>query len=682
MDKFRIASHQILDVPDREFFSFSFDGREMRASAGETLSSALFANGVRVFGEKKGRPQGIFCANGQCSQCTVIADGRAVKACMTLVREGMEVFPFKNPISPASGVPVPEGFRETAEVECGALVIGAGPAGMRCAAELADAGVDVVLVDDKDRAGGKLLMQTHPFFGSKEECHAGTRGFEIASILYDEIRSRERIRFFPSSSAIGIFRDKKVGVMTPDGYMIVSPKATVVATGARERALAFPGWDLPGVYGAGAFQTLLNRDLVRPSERLFIIGAGNVGLIAAFHALQAGIKVTGICELAPSAGGYMVHALKLKRLGVPFYFGHTAVRAEGDGSSVKSITIAKMENGRPAPGTFRTIEADTVLIAVGFQSVNELYEQGRSAGCDVFACGDASEIAEASAAMFSGAITGRRVAAFLGKDVEVPEDWVRKFEMMKSRPGKVHELQREPDAKVYPALRCVQEIPCNPCSFACPNKSIRLSGESITSVPIFEGRCVACGKCVAVCPALAITVVDLRNAEKPVVMLPYELGAELIHEGDEVELTGMSGERLGKGKIERIASSKAFGKRLVVTVSASEGQCRAAAGFIVPSLETHETPPSPGDVDLPDDDVIVCRCESVTAGRIRELVRGGAESLQELKARLRCTMGPCSGRTCGQLIARICRSEGLEVEGLSLRPLEFETTFGELAGIE
>ena len=84
-----------------------------------------------------------------------------------------------------------------------------------------------------------------------------------------------------------------------------------MTSGAREKSLAFPGNTLPGVYGAGAFQTLVNRDLVRSAERLFIVGGGNVGLIAGYHALQAGIPVVGLVEALPECSGYKVHKDKL-----------------------------------------------------------------------------------------------------------------------------------------------------------------------------------------------------------------------------------------------------------------------------------------------------------------------------------------------------------------------------------
>ena len=123
----------------------------------------------------------------------------------------------------------------------------------------------------------------------------------------------------------------------------------LVASGARE-SLVFPGNTLPGVYGAGAFQTLVNRDLVKPCENLFIIGGGNVGLIAGYHAIQAGIHVAGLVEAAPECGGYKVHKDKLIRSGVPVYTSHTVLEARGI-EKVESVVIAEVDrNFQPILG--------------------------------------------------------------------------------------------------------------------------------------------------------------------------------------------------------------------------------------------------------------------------------------------------------------------------------------------
>ena len=84
MRDYRVATHPILPIPERETIEFTWKGQKLQAQAGETIATALFANGIRIFGyhPKDGSPQGIFCANGQCAQCTVIADGLPLKSCM------------------------------------------------------------------------------------------------------------------------------------------------------------------------------------------------------------------------------------------------------------------------------------------------------------------------------------------------------------------------------------------------------------------------------------------------------------------------------------------------------------------------------------------------------------------------------------------------------------------------
>ncbi|HET89855.1 MAG TPA: FAD-dependent oxidoreductase, partial [Chloroflexi bacterium] len=484
MTDYRIHEHPILPVAEQAEFEFYWQGQLIQGREGETISSALFANGVRIFGHhhKDGAPQGIFCANGQCAQCLVIADGLPVKACMTPVRPGMQVEPLEGkPTLPDVPAAPGMGVIETVEIEC--LIIGGGPAGLAAAIELGKAGVRTLILDDKHRLGGKLVLQTHKFFGSIDACYAGTRGTDIAARLEQEAHQFENVQVWLNTTALAVFSDRKVGVLREGHYVVVQPHALLVATGARENSLAFKGNTLPGVYGAGAFQTLVNRDLVRPTERLFIVGGGNVGLIAGYHALQAGIQVVGLCEALPECGGYKVHKDKLARLGVPIYVSHTILSANGE-EEVESATIARIdEQWRPIAGSEKTFACDTVLVAVGLDPVDEFYHKAKEFGLPVYAAGDAEEIAEASAAMFTGRIRGLEIARSLGRDVgEVPPEWHRTAEILKSRPGAVvTEDIPEVEEGVFPVLHCAQEIPCNPCTSVCPQGAIVMEGEDIRS---------------------------------------------------------------------------------------------------------------------------------------------------------------------------------------------------------
>jgi Thioredoxin reductase len=114
----------------------------------------------------------------------VIADGLPVKACMTPVKSGMQVFPLDGlPRLPDVQPRDTLVNQPTPKCEADVLIIGGGPAGLSAAIELGQAGVRTILIDDKAHLGGKLVLQTHRFFGSSEAVYAGTRGIDIAKSL-------------------------------------------------------------------------------------------------------------------------------------------------------------------------------------------------------------------------------------------------------------------------------------------------------------------------------------------------------------------------------------------------------------------------------------------------------------------------------------------------------------------
>ncbi len=693
---YRIDRHPILPIPSRPRISFTWKGQPLEAVEGETISSALFAAGIRLFGHhaKDGAAQGIFCANGQCAQCLVLADGVPVKSCMELVRPGLRVEPAEGlpelPRVEAAG-PVLAGARPIETVRVPVLIIGGGPAGLSAAIELGRRGVETLLIDDKHRLGGKLVLQTHRFFGSIEAVYAGTRGIDIATRLESEARAFPCVKVWLQSAALAVFSDRKVGVLAGgDRYVLVEPDILLVTSGAREKNLAFPGNTLPGVYGAGAFQTLVNRDLVKPTERLFIVGGGNVGLIAGYHALQAGIAVVGLVEVLPECGGYKVHRDKLARLGVPVYTSHTVVSANG-AESVESVTIARVDRAfKPVPGTERSFACDTLLIAVGLDPVNEFYEKAREFGLPAFAAGDAEEIAEASAAIFSGKIRGLEVARALGRDVgEISPDWYRTADILKSKPGAtVHERTPVEESGVFPVIHCNQEIPCDPCTAVCPNDLIDMDETDIRRLPSFVGAkdgrgCTGCEKCVAICPGLAITLVDYRkDAGFPTVAIPFEFPKDRLGPGDRVVVEDTEGRPLGEVEVAAVKALKINDRTVIVKVRAPRAYAKAIAGLRLQPAETAE--PLARYVERTADDVIICRCERVTAGEIRRLIREGVRDISEIKAVTRASMGSCGAKTCTPLIHRLFREEAVpdaEVVDQPKRPLFLEVPLGTFAGL-
>ncbi|HYE82901.1 MAG TPA: NAD(P)/FAD-dependent oxidoreductase [Clostridia bacterium] len=313
-------------------------------------------------------------------------------------------------------------------------VIGAGPAGLSAAIEAAKAGVKVLVLDENSKPGGQLFKQIHKFFGSREH-KAGTRGFDIGTLLLEETK-RLGIDVRLNTEVCGIDKDKNIWVIRNGKESSkIEAEAIVLASGATENAISFEGWTLPGVMGAGASQTMINVHRVLPGKKVVMLGSGNVGVIVSYQLLQAGAEVMAIVEAAPTLGGYGVHTAKVCRAGVPFYTSHTISKVIGK-NSVEAVEIVQLDSSwQPVPGTEKLVEADTVCLATG---LTPLVELAWIAGCEfcyipelgghvpihdaymettvdrIFIAGDISGVEEASTAMEEGQLAGINAAAALG----------------------------------------------------------------------------------------------------------------------------------------------------------------------------------------------------------------------------------------------------------------------------
>ncbi|ACS89702.1 MAG TPA: FAD-dependent oxidoreductase [Thermococcaceae archaeon] len=448
----RLSEHPILNferVRGREVTIY-FEGNPIKAHEGETIAMALHAAGIRTYqySTKKHRPRGLFCAIGKCSSCLMKVNGIPnVRTCITLVEDGMQIeMQEEKPLLPETKKP-PK-WKEPPRIEADVIVVGGGPAGMMAAINASDGGAKVVLLDENPMLGGQLVKQTHKFFGKREQ-FAGVRGIKIADILEEELRKRN-IELFLETSAIMLLQNGEdklvVGVKKNKELIEFKGKAVVVATGAMERMIPFENNDLPGVYGAGAIQTLMNTYGVKPGDRVLIVGAGNVGLILAYQLYQAGVKVEAIVEAMPKIGGYFVHAAKVRRLGIPILTRHTILRAEGNEKVEKAVVAQLDEKWNVIPGTEKVFEVDVIALAVGLRPSIELLHQ---VGCQIkyvpelgghvvirdsrmettvkgiFVAGDSAGIEEATTAMLEGKIAGIGAALIAG--VASPE-WLKEIE--------------------------------------------------------------------------------------------------------------------------------------------------------------------------------------------------------------------------------------------------------------
>lgn len=328
------------------------------------------------------------------------------------------------------------------------IIIGGGPSGL-CAAKMAcEAGLSVLLIDRSPSLGGQLIKQTHKFFGSKAQ-YAKTRGFDIAKILIDQVKGHENLEILEHATVVGLYPDKVVTVYVNDQYLKYQAKAVIVATGASEKFLAFENNDLPGIYGAGAVQTLMNLYGVLPGQEIMMVGSGNIGLIVSYQLLQVGVKVKAIIEAAPTIGGYKVHASKIRRLGIPIYTQTTIKKAIGKDHLEAVELVSLDEKWNPIIGTEKIEKIDALCISVGLSPMHQLLsmvhaktkyvselggfvpvitETHQTTVEGIFACGDAVGIEEASSAMMEGYLTGLYVCNYFQKNHPDQEKLISKYE--------------------------------------------------------------------------------------------------------------------------------------------------------------------------------------------------------------------------------------------------------------
>ena len=393
-----------------------------------------------------------------------------VKTCMILAKHGMQV---KSQTGWGKLEAVPERHeykrKEIPVLKTDIAVVGGGPAGLSAAVYASKFDLKVMVFEENNKVGGQLIKQTHMFFGSKDH-HARVRGIDIGDKLIQELGPS--VTVFTGTPVVGYYHPFELAVIKDGKLHRVIAKKIIVATGASENMLSFPNNDLPGVYGAGAVQTLMNVYGIMPGKKMLMVGAGNIGVIVAYQLLQAGIEVVAVVEALPTIGAYQVHASKLRRCGVPILTRHTIKRAIGK-EFVEGAEIVQLdENWQEIEGTAREIDVDTICLSVGLKPTTEIFFQ---AGCKMasipelggevpvrnefmetsvkglYVAGDASGIEEASSAMMEGRLAGLDAAEQLtGRKEEIEEIKNQVKESLKElRDGPFGEKVRQGEKKLF-----------------------------------------------------------------------------------------------------------------------------------------------------------------------------------------------------------------------------------------
>ncbi len=380
-------------------------------------------------------------------------------------------------------------------------IVGAGPAGMAAAVAVADAGFSVLVVDEQARAGGQIFRRPPAEWGQR---HGRYKPYTWAKDLIERFEDHPGIQTAFRSTAFGVLRDRTNGmglqlaIHTPEGGRLVPARRLLIATGAHDMPVAFPGWTLPGVMTAGAVQSLLKSQKLLMGQRLVLAGSHPILLILAEQLLDAGAeiaeialarglpKMTEMIAAVPAIPGHVAlfadaaRALgKIVARGVPLSHKTIIDGVEGD-AAVTGVRLAKVDDDWARTGAVRGVQADLLVIGYGFNPSTEL---ARQAGCKmrwepalsgwivahdaafetsaegVFVAGEPTGVAGAERSWAEGQMAGLSIAASLGA-VFAPAQR-RQLDRILARAhrfSRVMQAMFEPKREALADLSCPKEV--------------------------------------------------------------------------------------------------------------------------------------------------------------------------------------------------------------------------------
>lgn len=327
-------------------------------------------------------------------------------------------------------------------------IVGSGPGGLSAALAAAQTGAQVTLIEGYRHPGGQYYRPTAAEFRVRHPMRHQREG----QALWEKV-SAAGVRFLAETIVWGAFEGRLLALHGPQAPARLQAEALVLATGAYDRPVAFPGWTLPGVMTAGAAQALLKQQRILAGKRILLAGTGPLQIVLAAELVRAGAKVVAVLEASrfyakalPQAGVLwgqwerlaegLSSRLALLRRGVPVRMGWGIVAAQGT-DHVESVTIARLDREwRPIRGSEQTLACDTLCLGYGFIPSNALsrllgakqewrpdlggevpQRDGRmqTSVPGVFAVGDGAGIGGGPLAMLEGRIAGIAAAARVGR---------------------------------------------------------------------------------------------------------------------------------------------------------------------------------------------------------------------------------------------------------------------------
>lgn len=452
---------------------FTFEGIRFVGCAGDTIASALWANGQQILGRsfKYHRPRGILSlANHDTNalmqsgqrlniradvtpitpggNCEATEPGMSLDAVNTfggVMRDRASVLDLFSPFLPVGFYykafhnkrlfPVWERFirrmgglgrvdfstphlRTPKRYDfCDVLIVGAGVAGLSAALEAGDRGCDVVIVDENANAGGSGTYQ----LGGNESRSTKTNE------LINAVLNHPSIRLYTETQAAAYYADDWVPLIKRDYLIKMRSKSVVIASGAYEQPAVFRNNDLPCVMLASAAQRLIYRYAVKPMNRAVIFTANADGYRAAIDLVQHGVTVCAIVDLRQT----QIEPIETLQ-GIPIFSGHCIYEAKPNPArdGVSAVQICPIDAaGVPQTGASQTISCDGILMSTGWAPIaNLLYQAGAKMRFDhhlqqfvpaslptgIFACGRVNGVFEFEQKQRDGRRAGIEAAAYLG----------------------------------------------------------------------------------------------------------------------------------------------------------------------------------------------------------------------------------------------------------------------------